>query len=717
MAYLDWTLKSLGMLHVHLMLDTLLYIVSCLIKWSDPVRWNSVILRPGMMHTLMSFIGTIGYNMQGTGVEELVGAAYSGVANIFNGKAWPKAMRAFRMVVAALLHDFLQGRERSHEDIVTYLEKAREHTTGKLWVDCFITPTMLAHQFLRAEREGDWLLQQHCLETMLPYFFEAGHHNYARYISWHLRDMQHLPQDAKKDLLDGAHVCRHSDGAAAVSGDQYGEQTYIRQGKAAGGMKGISTNPEQVAVWIESFGVCSHLSWAMDDMYCRDGSTASAPVKHKEEWEKRQELDKQDRQRLLDELRRHSHPLTDQSASLYNIVNGLVASTNDVNVQDAINIGQEMQKAFGASLPDGFHKPIKKKVKTMQVLKRGVMVKNKTVYDLEAVFARLLIVGQKRNLELADVFQHELCPVPPSLIDEYGFLRKGNKSVLVNHLGVSISNPPPANTLLVDASQLLYHIVWPSMGTVADLAEGMKSRLINYRGTETYVIFDRHDGISAKDHERQRRAGKGSTGYQLTLNSPIAGRDVTMKNKNNNRQLSQLLCTHELGSNIELVSGDNSIARHDEADISLVSYMLHAASAGAQTVRILSDDTDVFVLVVYWCWKAGVSCHVQMEKWDGSVLDINATVANLGDKCKGILGMHALSGCDTVSYPNGKGKLSALKVLNQTDIAGLDSVLGEEDANYSDLMATGKAFFLHLYGQKRSTSIYLSIYRVRIVPY
>jgi hypothetical protein len=33
-----------------------------------------------------------------------------------------------------------------------------------------------------------------------------------------------------------------------------------------------------------------------------------------------------------------------------------------------------------------------------------------------------------------------------------------------------------------------------------------------------------------------------------------------------------------------------------------------------------------------------------MEKWDRSVFDINATVAKLGEKCKGILGMHALSG-------------------------------------------------------------------------
>ncbi len=146
--------------------------------------------------------------------------------------------------------------------------------------------------------------------------------------------------------------------------------------------------------------------------------------------------------------------------------------------------------------------------------------------------------------------------------------------------------------------------------------------------------------------------------------------------------------------------------------LKLISYMLHAASSGAQTVRILSDDTDVFVLLVYWCWKGAIVCHVQMEKWDGSVLEINATVTKHGEKCRGILGMHALSGCDTVSYPTGKGKISALKVLNQTDIAGLDSVLGEENATYSDLMATGTAFFLNLYGQRKSNSMNTARYEI-----
>ena len=460
---------------------------------------------------------------------------------------------------------------------------------------------------------------------------------------------------------------------------------------------------------------------AMDGMYSSNARPASETtnVKHKEEGSKRRELDRDDRLRILTELRKHSHPLTHPSDSLYNIVNGQVVSETEVNVQDAVEIGQDMRTRFASSLPGGFHHPIKKTVKTMQVLKRGVKIKGNTVYDMEAVFARLVIVGRNRNVDLADVFQHELCSVPPSLIDEYGCIRKGSKAVLVSRLGVTISNPPSPDTLLVDASQLLYHIVWPSSGTVGDLADGMRSRLIKYNGVETYVIFDRYDGISAKDHETQRRAGEGSAQYQLTLTSPLAGRDAVMKNKANKRQLSQLLCTHYIGSNIELVSRTDSIVRHDEADISVISYMLKAAATGADIVRILSDDTDVFVLLVYWCKKADVSCAVQMEIWNGSVLDINATVTALGDKCRGLLGMHALLGCDTVSYPNGRGKVSALRVLTQTDIDELDSVLGEESATQTDMQKAGTSFFLSLYCQKESTSLNAArhdIYRKRKNP-
>ena len=79
-----------------------------------------------MMHTLMSFTGSIGKMMETTGVEELVGASFGGLKSIFNEKAWPKAMRAFQMVVSALLHDFLDGGEKIREQISAFLEKVSE---------------------------------------------------------------------------------------------------------------------------------------------------------------------------------------------------------------------------------------------------------------------------------------------------------------------------------------------------------------------------------------------------------------------------------------------------------------------------------------------------------------------------------------------------------------------------------------------------------------
>ena len=74
-----------------------------------------------------------------------------------------------------------------HEDIPgedEYLEIARQHQTGRLWVDCLIKPNLITLQLLRAEMEGDFLLQQVCLKTMMLYFFGAGHSNYARHMTW-----------------------------------------------------------------------------------------------------------------------------------------------------------------------------------------------------------------------------------------------------------------------------------------------------------------------------------------------------------------------------------------------------------------------------------------------------------------------------------------------------------------------------------------------------
>ena len=79
-------------------------------------------------------------------------AAFGCLTSILNGKCWTNEFRAFRMLVDALLHDFLSDGEKSYNAIVVYLERARSHPTGKMWVDTTIYPTFLAMELVRAER-------------------------------------------------------------------------------------------------------------------------------------------------------------------------------------------------------------------------------------------------------------------------------------------------------------------------------------------------------------------------------------------------------------------------------------------------------------------------------------------------------------------------------------------------------------------------------------
>ena len=83
---------------------------------------------------------------------------------------------------------------------------------------------------------------------------------------------------------------------------------------------------------------------------------------------------------------------------------------------------------FRSSLPDGFHAPLKRKVKTMESINCGVTIGDKTLYDMASLFCRLIIVGQHRQVEHQTLFDYELCAVPASVIDEYGCLQRGTKS-------------------------------------------------------------------------------------------------------------------------------------------------------------------------------------------------------------------------------------------------------------------------------------------------
>ena len=115
--------------------------------------------------------------------------------------------------------------------------------------------------------------------------------------------------------------------------------------------EGHLNEPEQVAVWVNSFTVCTHFDIAMDHMN-NEAGVEQKPYgevdgeeenKHKDEGMGRRRLDVANRKKIAVELEKYSLPLNDQQPGVYNIHNGQVAP-DTVNVQNSLAIGSEQSR-------------------------------------------------------------------------------------------------------------------------------------------------------------------------------------------------------------------------------------------------------------------------------------------------------------------------------------------------------------------------------------
>ena len=91
--------------------------------------------------------------------------------------------------------------------------------------------------YVRAEREGDWILHFYCVKAMMPYFFAAGHQNYARLGLVYLRAIENLPNNVLPHFLKGQHLMRHMNGLwNGIWSDMFIESTFMRYGHGRSGI-------------------------------------------------------------------------------------------------------------------------------------------------------------------------------------------------------------------------------------------------------------------------------------------------------------------------------------------------------------------------------------------------------------------------------------------------------------------------------------------------
>ena len=719
--------------------DLQLYKVAVNILWAYPDQFGNVIMRLGGMHTLMSFVGSIGTLMGGSGLFELLESTFAGVQKMMSGKKYPQNVRALRIVSEELLRPVLSANKVDDFDELEQLlsDISSRSKTSRLWIDCVIRAVFIMMMYIRAEREGDWGLHLVAVKAMIPYFFSAGHFNYARYGLYYLRSMEAMPVNCRDQFIKGEHTMHHIPGNwNGIWSDMYIETTFMRYGHGKRGIIGVTLKPETLKIWSLSLHICSRLE---QDLVCLTEPTDNGKQdKHKEESKGRIDSDMLDRDSIRRKLQECIDPMSPDHhpPELVNIVLGKVAQET-VNAHRAVEIGSNQMKEFEQGWPKSFHEKLSHKVTTQVDSRKHIKVGDTKVYDTELIFSRVIgLQASSREVDVKELLSYELSPVPISMFTEFGEMRVAKaKSNLKKVLQKEVSArciEKQITTLVIDGCAIFYVLSWPpSSGTVGDLVVTYRAYIEKRPKTyDVYLVFDRYREFSTKSVTRASRGAHISRVHQLTTAMPIPPQKVILTDLENKRQLIALivedLCqnvTFPQGVNLNrrlVVTGEDPIpveitpvakilredmkTTHEEADNILAQQMVLNASQPNKGVSVVSDDTDVFVLLLYFYAKYNLTGLVIMESpvKDRATIDIRSTLNKNKDIILDLPAAHALSGCDTTACLYGIGKATVVSIL-RTQSVPLSSV-GDVSSQFEDVLKEATNFMTACYKMKTDGS-------------
>ena len=123
----------------------------------------------------------------------------------------------------------------------------------------------------------------------------------------------------------------------------------------------------------------------------------------------------------------------------------------------------------------------------------------------------------------------------------------------------------------------------------------------------------------------------------------------------------------------------------------------------AQSISVISDDTDVFVLLLHHYQMAGLEVPLTMESpsKEREILGIKLTQAKHKEIVTNLLPAHAISGCDTVACYLGIGKGKGKHLKEGCDL----SAIGNVDAPLQQVIDQATRFISAYYDMKDSTDM------------
>lgn len=783
--------QQLGQEEVIIVMDLAMYAKAQEIVWKKQEEFSHVILRLGAFHTAMMFLAILGKRFGDAGLSDIVieaGIVAPGsIPAVLEGRQYNRAMRTHKIVMEAMqrlrIKAFYEWAQKYHghlfqpawaamDDVSSEITSdnfnimllSPEFTSllelfdefckldrGKLaafW-DSYIDLVCLLLRFTRATREGNWVLHLASVREMLPWVFAYDRTNYARYLSVYWCEMTTLPQthpESNALLLDGHFtVQRNSKSAfAQVAVDQTIEQTLNRDSKTSGGIVGISLNQGAVQRWV----LTAH-DRARTLQICRKmaGMYDAQNQHHKETSSSRLKRDEGDVKKVMDTIESWVNPYETKNTtdSLINIASGVKA--NDDITEDILSAEKKGAEAFTSfvqerlcsSQADLYAPLAKTALKTFRNLVKSKKTKAATTDVVikadRGLFAKMVVIAQHRQMNMKEVLQYPLGPLPWSLATPDGAPAKTTKASLLHSLEEQAkpAEDVPTTAVWIFDGMALLQAIKTVPKTFKDLAtyvlEVLKSTSNNH--TRTDLVMDQYPELSIKNPERVKRGASG------LLQMRILGRHQRCPaqwkkflsdggNKTNLatflvEELQQpeyaskfkgfgpLYITHgdechklvESDGRVKCSRVDQLCTSKEEADTRILLHASHAASEGHACIIIKSPDTDVAVLACAYSHQINARLlfctgTTQRQRY----LDATAIGRKLGsDVCEALPGMHAFTGSDSTSAFVGKGKKQAFKlVVSDVDMCNAMRMVGSSfHIDDERLQACGR-FVCSLYG-------------------
>ena len=665
--------------------DLPLYLKASDIVRSEPEMEN-IVVRLGGFHLLMSFLGCIGYLMMGSGLEEAFCLIYAplSVTKILSGHAYARTVRAHSLMLVALakkiftnmenldldddeivnlvlngkLEDFIDSAslERLKSVMQNKLSECKlRGPTAKLWVQYFNLIT-IAKNFIRAERMSDWNLHLQCVCNMIPYFYAAGHFQYAKGAQLYLQDMVALyekmsPEEFSLFTSGGYFSVRRTDKPfSGTWSDMIIEQSLMRSMKVTSGIthgRGISESVR--SQWIlgsrTSSLICSQL-----EEYC--GTRSTTNEQHVDWRDARRKRDDADIQKLYEWLLNHD-PFSDRK-EVVSLSTGLIG--NGVNCYDAYEIGKSIMSENENKRFTDIKMKMSKKATTLGTMKNTVLIKKKS-YTLDplTLFHRICVL-QEESSDLKSYLSYELAPYPLALFNEVG-MRKNTKSEL--YAVFRDSQPMDVHNYhyVVDGGYLLHKVVWPPQQTFGNLLSIYLEYVKKHFGQNVSVIFDGYEKACLKDAERRRRYTATAPDIVIDKNTPVTTKQqLFLANSRNKGSFVDLLRQHFMDNGVNART-----AAHD-ADIEIVKEAVQLQEAGLHTA-VVGEDVDLLILITALASDEGQP--ILFVKPGKSKADQKIFSSKVNENFKATaLFLHAFTGCDTTSALYRKGKKTSWETLS-----------------------------------------------------